>query len=137
LVDDLSAGKYQDSLEHPDCWPRTIEITATTPPAPFEVQVRRRGSLVFDVRNADGLPVVDAPIELTCLEFATRVSLWVEQGLVVAPASLLTDPQGLLRIEGLPRGSYHWAMATRGGGRLQGICEVLPGRLVHVPVPVP
>jgi hypothetical protein len=131
----LAEASYRVATEHPDCWPTTVEARAARDPLPAEVQVRRRGSLSFEVRNASGSPMVGGLIELVSEEFDAMVEAWLEEGLV--SGSLACDPAGRARVERLPRGRYSWRVLASDGERLSGTCEVLPGRLVHVPVSLP
>lgn len=137
LATDLTEGVYHITTDHPDCWPTTIDASATPDPSPMAVQVRRRGSLVLQPRNPDGLPLSSCAIELTSIEFDADVASWLEEGLVSSRTGLVSDLGGEIRIERLPRGPYHWAVATSDGGKLEGTCEVLPGKLVQVPMVVP
>ncbi len=133
----LSAGTYQLSARRGDCWPLLTEVEATERAVRKDVQIRRLGSLVFQVRDRTGLPVSGQRIELTSAEFDVDVSDWLEQGSVTGASGLDSDLRGEIRLEGLPRGSYRWRFTTPAGDSFDGEIEVPAGEQASMPVILP
>jgi hypothetical protein len=134
LADNLSEGTYFVALDHPECWPVTVECRASNPPELQHVQVRRLGSLSLSLRTADGAPVPGRGIGLHSLEFDADVAVWIQEGRVPSKGGLVSDAKGEIRIQGLPRGAYRYRLGTTEGETLEGLCEVLPGTQVSVPL---
>ena len=85
----------------------------------------------------DGLPVQAHPVELVSEEFAVDVGAWIDEGSVTSRTGLVSDAEGEVRIERLPRGPYRYRVQTRAGEGFEGRCEVLAGKLVSLPVVLP
>lgn len=137
LVSDLGEGSYRVLTEHPECWPAAANVTATASPAACEIQVRRRGGLVLQVRTPDGFPVRALPVELVSEEFGADVGAWIDEGTVTSRAGLVSDAKGEIRIERLPRGPYRYRVRTPAGEERVGRGEVLAGKLVSLPIVLP
>jgi hypothetical protein len=134
VADNLGEGAYVVALDHPDCWPVTLEAKASSTPSPQRVQIRRRGALSFALRSPEGSAHAGKTLELHSLEFDTDVTEWLGEGMVVSQTGLTSDSKGEIRIERLPRGPYRYRLATSAGDWIEGRCEVLPGALISVPV---
>jgi hypothetical protein len=102
------------------------------------MQVRRRGSLEFEVRNAQGLAVSDQVIDLKSVEFEADVAEWLAQKKVKSvQGGLQTDKSGRLRIDGLPRGDHVWSIDAGSGVVLEGLVSIPPNDLRKLPVYLP
>lgn len=122
----LGDGAYVFGCRRSDAWPARLALElGPDEHVVREVQMRRLADLELYVLDADGLPVADAEIRLRSLEFGTDVADWVGAERVVAPGGVRTDGFGVLRIFGLPRGSYRWSV--RGDELSGGALELLPG----------
>jgi hypothetical protein len=118
------------SVDHPGYWPTKVKVQTTKGDQYTDVQVRRCGSVGFQCKRLIGGPARDVAIHLRSVEFDADVSDWVAAGLVKAPSSLLSDAEGLCRIDGLPRGSYRWTARSPSGIEQSGELTVAPKALV-------
>lgn len=118
-------------------WPATFTLQASESVTPTIVQVRRRGSVVLHARR-DGLPLAGVALSVESVEFATNVSSWIADGAITAShAACVTDGQGRLRLDGLPRGPYRWSVTLDDGVQIGGNFDVEPQRRVDVDLTIP
>lgn len=130
----LGEGTYRIAFQRADCWPATIErALATGEQARIDVQMRQVADLELTLFDRDGIPVSGAEIGLTSIEFESTVEAWLGAETVRAPKGLRTDSLGVLRVEGLPRGTYAWSVPV-GEELARGTFELLPGELNRVPI---
>jgi len=136
--DKLGVGAYRLVVRHEDYWPLDCETSATHPPSPVALQVRRLGDLRLEVRSASGLPVAAQHVGVTSLEHGTAVAEWVAAGRVESvPSSGATDAKGELALRGLPHGRYGWRIEPGADDGLAGIVDVRPGELTVASIRVP
>jgi hypothetical protein len=136
-ADALSPGPCRIAADHPDCWPVTFEAEASEDPGPKEVQIRRLGGVLFELRTAQGLPLAHQRLELASVEFQRDVDSWIEQKRVTGPAELQSDLRGEILLERLPRGSYRWSLRSPSGEELTGSLEVPAGQVLAFPIVIP
>jgi hypothetical protein len=136
-ADGLGAGRILVALDHPECWPVTVECRASNPAQPQRVQIRRLGALSLALRTPDGVAVPGRSLRLHSVEFDADVASWIQEGRVASKGGLVSDAKGEIRVQELPRGPYRYRLATSVGETLEGLCEVLPGTQVSVPIVVP
>jgi len=123
----LGEGSYHIACRRADCWPvRVDEDLAPDETARREVQMRRLAELEITVLEETGLPVSGVELELESNEFDVQVASWIAAGSVRAPAGLVSDAHGKIRLEGLPRGPYSWSL-TLGDRGQSGTLEITPG----------
>lgn len=128
----LGEGNYHFACHRADCWPTSVsEELAPGEQARVRVQMRRLADLEFTLLTTDGLPVSGAEVEIRSLEFDVPVATWIEAERVRAPGGLATDTRGTVRVEGLPRGAYAWAL-TAAGQELGGSFELEPAQTNRV-----
>lgn len=129
----LGEGTYQMQVAHPGIWPVVVPVHALREAPDEVVQLRRLGALELAVRNAAGANLVDSEVGLRSLEFNVDVGEWIAAGRVSSSTQALrTDGQGVLRVNGLPRGAYGWSI-----GGVEGVASVPPLASVVVPIVVP
>ena len=129
----LGEGTYQMQVAHPGIWPVVVPVHALREAPDEIVQLRRLGALELVVRNAAGANIVDSEVALRSLEFGIDVGEWLSAGRVSsATQTLRTNGQGVLRVNGLPRGEYRWSI-----GGVEGVVSVPPLASVVVPIVVP
>jgi hypothetical protein len=134
----FTKAMFQVHVNQGGCWPTHALVESGPPEQPTVMQVRRRGSLEFEVRNAQGLAVSDQVIDLKSVEFETDVAEWLEQKKVKsAQGGLQTDKSGRLRIDGLPRGDHVWSIDAGSGVVLEGLVSIPPNDLRKLPVYLP
>lgn len=127
----LSAGDYVVEFEESGYWPVSEEIS-TERDDPAVIPVRRLGGVELVLRNTAGLRATGIALEIRSIDFACSISTWAEaRRLELPPAGLVSDEEGLLRISGLPEGSYSWSGDE---GRVGGDFAVQPGATVEVPL---
>lgn len=134
----VSNGDYRIAVMHPGWW-RTVEIVHLADGKPIPpIQVRRLGSVSFDVHSVLGNPVAGARIDVRSEEMNTWASSWVEAGKVAASRPDLTsDGAGHFRIDGLPNGDFEWRVTPATGEPLSGRVNVPPLGVASVEVRVP
>lgn len=134
----VSNGDYRIAVMHPGWW-RTVEIVHLTDGKPIPpIQVRRLGSVAFDVRSVLGNAVAGARIDVRSEEMDTWASKWVEAG-IVSPSrtDLASDSGGHFRLDGLPNGDFEWRVTPVTGDPLTGRVNVPPMGVATVEVRVP
>jgi hypothetical protein len=105
---------------------------------PKQIEVYGLGAIEFQVSGSEGLAVAGQPIGLTSVIFDTNVAEWIEAERIEGPqAGLATDVHGILRLQGLPRGPYHWNLPGNHQPPVAGLATVVADTLVRVPISVP
>ena len=133
----LNRGDYDFFADHPNYWPTSATL-GTTEETPHVIQVRRRGDLRVTVRTAGGVKAPGASVRIVSDEFETDVTQWVQSGLVSAsPASLTTDEDGELVLEGLPHGEYRWTVEHPASNAVSGSATVPRGQLASLTATLP
>ncbi|NOT32130.1 MAG: hypothetical protein HOP15_16910 [Planctomycetes bacterium] len=135
-IRELGEGGYRLDASKANCWP--LQFTARAQPEPElqRVQMRRLGDLALQIVAAGGLPVFALAVELNSLEFGASVASWIEEKRVRSEG-LVTDLQGRIRVEGLPRGSYGWRIELPDREALEGELVVEPGPTSEVRLSLP
>ena len=107
----LGRGGFVLEASHSEVWSTEVHVEAAAPDTVAEVQVRRTGTLVLELRDALGGPLKSVPIELTSLEFGASVAEWIAAERVSSSTgALASDDSGGLTLTGLPRGPYAWSL---------------------------
>ncbi len=134
----LSAGEYGAWIDHPGLWPQKFRVPATEhPKLASPIQVRRLGSVVLHC-SRQGMPVSGLALDIASVEFVDTVAQWAaENRVAMTPASGVTDDTGELRLDGLPRGQYRWAVTDDSGAVQGGLFTVLPGVRTDIDLAVP
>ena len=122
-------GRLALEIRSPGLWPTRPIVETSTSRTPTKVQVLRTGSVEFSAERADGTPWSGARVDLSCAELGASASQWLAEGKLPRSGALTTDAQGQLRIDGLPRGSYTWAVDDTHGSHASGSIDVPPGAL--------
>jgi len=144
-TDDQGWGRNQGYIAQPfTCrvrqaalWPTDFIVTAAEAGSQITAQVRRRGSVVLHAKRG-GLALRGAALRVESEEFATSIEPWIRDGRVTASdVRGVTDEQGRLRLDALPRGPYRWSVTLDDGATISGRFEVEPQRRVDVDVLVP
>jgi protocatechuate 3,4-dioxygenase beta subunit len=137
-MDAIAAGEYVVRVASPGYWPSEQRVEAKRDGPCVPIQVRALGSVEIEVvSSSTGLHVSGARVEIESREFGARVAQWAADGLVTASsAALATDDRGMLRIEGLPHGSYAW-LVEGGDTPYGGTFDVAPRTLTRVELRVP
>lgn len=144
-TDERGSAKFRRCLPQPflcqidqtGLWPTNIIVPAASSGAETTTQVRRRGSVVLHAKRG-GLALADVALHIASEEFATSIEPWIQDGRVTASdMRSVTDVQGRLRLDGLPRGPYRWSVTLEDGATISGRFEVEPQRRVDVDVFVP
>jgi hypothetical protein len=118
---------YTADLDRYGYWPVEHEFEFTGQPL-IELPIRRRGNFEATVYGVGGAQVSGVPIALHSLEFDTPVSAWIESGRLSSGwVNLISDVQGQVSAEGIPRGAYRWSVTRADGTPLSGVTEVPPG----------
>lgn len=100
------------------------------PAAPRDVQVYRIGELELRAIDSTGLSIQAARFELVHDELGESASAWLAAGRIKSSTdSMSSDPSGLLRVSGLPRGRYLVTVDLANGLHAEGACEVVSGDL--------
>jgi hypothetical protein len=133
----LTSGTFRFAAKHPSCWPIIFEAQANKDAVPQVVQIRRLGELSMELRTSGGLPVSGQRVELESVEFSTSVESWLAQGKVHSSGGLVSDREGRIRIEGLPRGDYRWRVDAAGGETVSGSVTVEPAEAITLPIQLP
>jgi hypothetical protein len=130
LYEGLEQGAYELRIDGNGWFPMNFEAQATPGGSPLDIAVRRRGSLEIQLTQA-GLPVTGASITLVSKVPDDDVLAWAKSGLIeVQPATWTSDPQGKLRVSGLPAGEYTFsATSADGSGTVQGSATVIGAKL--------
>jgi hypothetical protein len=106
----LGQGSYHLACHRTDCWPVTVdEELAPDEQARVRVQMRQLADLAFTLLSSEGLPVSGAEVDFHSDEFDIPIDAWLAEEKIRAPSGLTTDNRGVIRIEGLPRGTYTWS----------------------------
>lgn len=135
--DGFLAQEFRGEVRHPGLWPTQVRLRASDPATPVVLQVRRRGSALLEARRW-GLAAAGVTLRIESEEFSTPVDPWIADGRVASgSAGLITDSEGRLRLDGLPRGPYRWTVTLDDGTQVGGRFEVLPQRRVDVDVLIP
>lgn len=119
----LQPGPYEVEVRGAGWWETHHTLEASLEAPPFEVVVRRRGSVDVTFR-ADGLPLVGGELKLTSLTPGDDVQAWLAERRVRIFES--SDAAGEWALEGLPVGRYRWEM-THSSGAWNGELSVSPG----------
>lgn len=135
-IRNLALDDYRVRAWRSDCWPIETSVEAHLDGAPTTIQMRLLGELRVAVRAAGGLPVSGLVVGLLSTEFGVSVQDWIEQEKVDS-AGLITDLNGQVFIERMPRGPYHWFITLPEGEVLQGELEVTPSTETKVTLIVP
>lgn len=131
------AQDFRGEVRQAGLWPTVFTVRAEMEPREHPVQVRRRGSVVLHVRRG-GLPLAGLTLGVESVEFATSASTWIADGAITAShAGCVTDGQGRLRLDSLPRGPYRWSVTLDDGSQFGGNFEVEPQRRVDVDLSIP
>ncbi len=137
-VDSVSDSAYQLIVSHPGYWPQTIEIDAHTSDEPVHVRVHRLGELEFQAHATTGAVVTGLPIYLVHEELGRYLEQWIADGLLPSPpGGCATDSQGVLRLSGVPEGTYTWRVAWPEVGELSGTVEIEPKGKSRVEIALP
>lgn len=129
----IGKGSYSLALRRAGFWSSTEAIEVDGPHPRIDLQVRRIGELVVEVRNSDGVPVSDRSVSLRPLDVAGSLSDWLRGGRIDASSTeLRTDAQGELRVGGLPAGRFECSVELDGATRLEGTCRVQGGTTTRV-----
>jgi hypothetical protein len=130
LYEGLEQGAYELRIDGNGWFPMNFEAQATPDGSPLDIAVRRRGSLEIQLTQA-GLPVTGASVALVSKTPGDDVLAWANSGLIeVQPATWTSDPQGKLRVSGLPAGDYTFsATSADGSGTVQGTATVVGAKL--------
>ncbi len=137
----LGAGylpqEFRCTTHESGIWPKAFTLQAVDEAPPKVVQVRRRGSVVLYAKRG-GLPLAGVVLHVESEEFETSATMWIASGAITASdAQCVTDGQGRLRLDGLPRGPYRWTIELNDGVQVGGGFDVEPQRRVDVDVNVP
>jgi hypothetical protein len=128
---------FRGEVRQSGLWPTVFAMEAHDPPIEQEVQVRRRGSVVLHAKRG-GLALASVALAIESEEFATPVTTWIASGAITSSDSAcVTDAQGSLRLDGLPRGPYRWSITLDDGAQVGGRFDVEPQRRVDVDLSVP
>ncbi len=126
----LGQGRYHFAFRRADCWPTVLDIDLEADEQVHrDVQMRRLANVRIAVRNREGLPVSAVAIELHSEEFGDSVASWLAQKRVDSGTGLVSDRQGEIRIDGLPRGGYVWSVS---GAQIGGAFELAPSETGQV-----
>jgi hypothetical protein len=124
----LGQGNYHLACHRADCWPTTVdEELAPGEQARVRVQMRRLAGLEFTLLSPEGLPVSGVSVGFRSVEFDVPIDAWLAEERIRAPAGLTTDNRGVIRAEGLPRGTYTWS-ATVVDQPIEGTLELGPAQ---------
>ncbi len=112
----LNAGRWDVRMDLPGYWPTQASFEVRRGGEPAQMQVRRLGDVVFDVRSASGAPVRGLEVDLVSEEFGERASEWLAKRRIGASSEeRLVDESGALELRGLPHGKYRWSIAGHEG----------------------
>jgi hypothetical protein len=134
----LDAGEpFEVRVEQPGYWPTRAIVTADAGEQGVPLQVRRLGGVTLSVSRG-GLPLVGHSLQLFSEEFEADVASWqAESRCSIVPADRRTDVRGQLRLDGIPRGTYHWSTTLDEGADVRGSFEVQPATHVDVMIALP
>jgi RNA polymerase sigma factor (sigma-70 family) len=93
VLDNVGAGEIRIAVTHKDWLPATHGPIAVTPGGAVplqEIRLARGATVTVDLRNADGVPMPDADLLLSCSDSKQRTAC--------------TDATGTARLEGVPPG---------------------------------
>lgn len=131
-------GDYTVQVDSPGWWPTKIGVHATGSSTPFDVQVRRVGSLELNVRSVLDRPLPGVSIALRSVELGQSAADWMASGMVTASNSaLITDENGHLRIDGLPNGDFEWTAVSSNGSERSGRLNVPPHAIGREQIELP
>jgi len=102
----ITEGEVLISPHSTSIWYETLKVSTTTTTTLQTLELRRVGALVVHVLNAYGEPQPAAWLDITSDEFGVGVADWLSANRAASPTGLTTNEDGLVRIEGLPNGSY-------------------------------
>lgn len=109
-------GRYLVRVRTPSIWPFEGHFSAREDEGYDVLQLRRRGGLELVVFDANGARVANAVVLLASNELGSSVAHWLASGLCTASSSSLsTNDQGVLVIDGIPRGDYTWTCGSASG----------------------
>jgi hypothetical protein len=134
----VSTGEYTVQVRQPGYWPSSFLVHIDAAVGPPILQVRRLGSCDFESRDALGNVAPGVEIEMISLESGEALSGWLASGKVIPPTGgARTGPDGILRLNGLPNGLFHWRATSPNGDVVEGEVIVPPSSLGHADISVP
>jgi hypothetical protein len=119
----LGPGTYTLVVCHQSFWPSRFPIASRATSEPLPLELFSRATLELEVVDLGGRPLPDARFDLWHAELDARVEDWLTTGWFPAPADLVTDREGKLTLDGIPRGRYAWTCTAASGATAVG--EVL------------
>ncbi len=134
----LAKGRFRIKLAHPGYWPTEQIVDAGRADEPTPFQVRRLGAIEITVIDIHENPLTGISIDLYSEEMSNWVSMWISAGQVSSPVDgLKTDANGILRLSGLPNGSFRWNAVGPGGKTVEGNVVIAPGGTTKQTIKLP
>ncbi|HEV8113717.1 MAG TPA: carboxypeptidase-like regulatory domain-containing protein [Planctomycetota bacterium] len=134
----VEAGDYRISIRQPGYWPSSHRIHLGGDGSPATIQVRRVGSVEFQIKTTLGNAAPGVEVAMRSDESGELLSDWIASGQVIAPSGgPRSNADGRLRLNALPNGPFHWTVTTADGETVEGEVTVPPLGLAHVDVTVP
>lgn len=135
--DALEPQDFDVSVSELGYWPTRMRVLPSASGSHAEMQVRRLGGARIRA-SIVGTPLRKRELNLRSVEFDVDVRSWVSSARVQAnPATLETDDDGRLSIDGLPNGLYRWSTTSSEGAPVEGEFTVLPRAVAEVHVAIP
>lgn len=105
----LGPGRYRIVARKAGHWSVVLERElGDEEAARVELELRRLGTLELQAFGPQGERLAGTGVELECADLGESVADWIRSGRLESPAPLVTDREGRLTVEGLPRGRYLW-----------------------------
>ena len=124
----LEPGGYRVRVVDPGYWGGDVDVSTEDTHRPVVVRALRRTSLELVVRDAEGVPVPGAALQLACLDLGEDVATWLAGGRIDASSPMLrADATGRLRLDHIPEGRYAWTLRDATGEAATGTCVALSG----------
>jgi hypothetical protein len=115
-LDALGSGHYRIVGRRSDIWTSVVERTLSGKEVVrVEIELRRLGDLQLQVHGTEGERLKHVAVSLECIDLGASVEDWIASGRVEGPQGLVTDGEGALVVERLPRGRYAWEVGGQTG----------------------
>ena len=111
----IGASEYFAEAYSGWVWNRRVYFDLDDEGTPVRIEFRRLGDLTVSVVDLLGNSAAGVQVELTSDEFGESVAGWLAEGRVVSGTGLVTDGDGMVRLDGLPRGAYSWFVGGKAG----------------------
>jgi hypothetical protein len=134
----VAVGDYRLDVRQPGYWPSSHRVHLSGDGAPATIQVRRVGSVEFQIKTTLGNTAPGLEVAMRSDESGELLSDWIASGQVIAPSGgPRSNADGRLRLNALPNGPFRWTVTTADGETVEGEVTVPPLGLAHVDVTVP